>query len=83
MSAQLTTEEVRAMFAARQFTDIEAARLEGRIVGFGNPPIPAGQTITQTTVEALYAHKRYDEIEALRAAGRLDHILNPNTTEGN
>lgn len=79
---QLTGADVTRMYRAKEYAEIEAARVDGRLADLlGQPRPPVGQ-VDEEHVRALFAEGRTAEIERLRQAGHLDDLLGITPTNG-
>lgn len=80
---QLTDAEVKRLYAAGKFEQIERARLDGRLdelLGIVRHQPPTGDQWTAADLNAMHAAGRFDEINAARTAGQLNTLFGATTT---
>lgn len=77
---QVTPADLERMYAAKQYNQIEQARLDGRLSTLMGVPEPerdaldharAGGNLTPAQVHTLYNARRYDDIEQATREGRI------------
>lgn len=80
---QLTREDVEALFKAKKYGEIEAARLDGRLATLlgQTPASPVDRQWTAEDVRTATRERRFDDIDAARRNGLLDDLLSGNTTD--